>query len=355
VTDRAEMPPWSEALRALRPALIVVAAILAALTLFVLLAGSDPFAAAGVFLGASLGSWDGFLEGIVRAIPISIAGIGMCVAFRARLFNVGADGQFIVGAITSVAVALAFPGLSPWLLLPLFLLAAMVGGGLWGGLAGWLRARVNANEIIVTIMLNYVAIQLLAWVIRGPMQESMKIFPRTNAIPDGLVFAPLIDGSRVHAGLLIALAVAGLVLFIFARTRFGFRLRAVGESREAARYGGTDDKAMIVLAMLVSGALAGLAGAVEIAGIHGRLQDGFSGGVGITAIAAALLARLNPVGVLAAALLFGLMSVGTGALQRDLNIPFPLVSIIEGIVIFGFLATEYLQRRNRLTRQARHG
>ncbi len=326
----------------------VVATTLGALILLALLilaAGNDPLEALGVFLSTTVGSVDGVLEAVVRSIPLTIVGLGMAVAFRARMFNVGADGQLIVGAIAALAVAQAFPDLTGWLLLPLFLTAAMLGGGLWGGIAGWLRARVNANEIIVTIMLNYVAIQLLSWTIRGPLQESAKMFPRSNPIPDSILFDPLIAGSRVHPGLLIALAATVVLSFVFARSRFGFRLSAVGESRAAARYGGTDDGRIILLSMLVSGAFAGLAGAIEIAGIHGRLQDGFATGIGITAIAVALLARLNPLYVPLAALLFGFLSVGSGGLQRELGIPFPLVSIIEGIVIFGFLVVTYLRSR----------
>lgn len=324
---------------------LAVAGALIIVGLLVAAAGKNPAAAFGVFVAGTFGSLDGWLEILVRAIPLTLVGLGIAVAFRARIFNVGGDGQLIVGAMTAVAAAQALPELSGWLLVPVFLVAGALGGAAWGGIAGYLRARFNANEIIVTIMLNYVAVQLLSWAIRGPMQESMKVFPRSDAIPQAVTFDALIEGSRLHAGLIIALIAAVILYVVLRRSRFGFALDAVGESRPAARYGGIDDRRVILLAMLVSGGLAGLAGAVEIAGIQGRLQDDFAPGVGITAIAVALIARLNPFLVPLAALLFGILSVGAGALQRELGIPFPLLQVVEGIVILGFLIVTYLRSR----------
>lgn len=334
-------------LRNLRPAALTVLGVLVVIAFFVQIAGKDPLAAAGVFLDHSLGRWNGLAEVVVRAVPLTLCGLGIAFAFRARMFNIGADGQLIVGAILAVWVALMLPGLPSWLLLPLFLIVGAAGGAAWGGLAGWLRARYNASEIIVTIMLNYIALQILSWAIRGPLQESMKVFPRSNAVPDGIVLSSLIAGTRLHSGIFLALA-ATLAAFVVLRySVFGYQLLAVGSSRPAARVGGIADGRAMVLSMVASGGLAGLAGGVEILGIHGRLQDDFAGGVGITAIAVALLARLNPLAIPFAALLFGVISVGSGGLQRDMGIPLPLIHIIEGLVIIAFLVSSHLTGRRR--------
>lgn len=339
--------PLGALMRGLLPALLVTAGALLIIALFVAIAGKDPIAAAGVFLQRSVGQWNGIYEVAVRAIPLTLCGLGIAFAFRARMFNVGADGQLIVGAILAVWVALLLPGVSPWLLFPLFLIVGAAGGAAWGGLAGWLRARYNASEIIVTIMLNYIALQILSWAIRGPLQESMKVFPRSDAVPDGILLGVLVEGSRLHTGIIIAL-LATLVAFIVMRySVFGYQLQAVGASRSAARVGGIADGRTMVLSMVVSGAFAGLAGAVEILGIHGRLQDNFASGVGITAIAVALLARLNPIAVPFAAILFGIISVGSGGLQRDMGIPLPLIYIIEGLVIVAFLVSSHFAGRRR--------
>ena len=311
--------------------------------LVLLAAGFDPLAALATLARQALGNWNGISEVLVRAVPLTLAGLGIAVAFRARVFNVGGDGQIIMGAIAYVACATAMPGLTGWLLLPLAMLAAIAGGAVWGGIAGVLRARYNANEIIVTIMLTYVAFQALGWAIRGPLQESQKIFPRSDAVPEGAMLGALFDGARLHWGVAIALAATALAWVAIRYTSLGYRLDAVGENRRAARFSGIGDRTTIALSLAVSGAFAGLAGAVEIAGIHGRLQDAFAAGTGITAIAVALLARLNPLYVPLTAILFAVLSVGMSGLQRQLGVPFPLVHIVEGIVILAFIVAAALR------------
>ncbi len=334
-------------LRNFGPAALTILGALALIGLFVLIAGKDPVAAASVFLDHSLGRYTGFAEVVVRAVPLTLCGLGIAFAFRARMFNVGADGQLIVGAILAVWVALMLPGLPSWLLLPLFLVVGTAGGAAWGGLAGWLRARYNANEIIVTIMLNYIALQILSWAIRGPLQESMKIFPRSDAVPDSILLGSLDAGTRLHSGIFFALAAMLAAFLVLRYSVFGYQLLAVGSSRAAARVGGIADGRTMALSMVAAGGFAGLAGAVEILGIHGRLQDDFAGGVGITSIAVALLARLNPLAIPFAALLFGVISVGSGALQRDMGIPLPLVYVIEGVVIVAFLVSSHMTGQRR--------
>ncbi len=335
--------PWLAA-RLAGPAMVVIGAV-AAIGLVVVIAGFDPAAAFGTLIRHALGTIHGLNEVAVRAIPLTLTGLGIAVAFRANIFNVGGDGQIIFGGVAFTGCALAFGDVSGWLVLPAALAAGIAGGAFYGGLAGFLRARYNANEIITTIMLNYIAFQFLIWVVRGPLQENMKIFPRSGPLPDGAVLAPILADGRMHWGLAIALVATLAVHLLLRYSSLGFQIAAVGESQAAARYAGINVARVIFIAMAISGGLAGLAGAVEIAGIHGRLQDAFSEGVGVTAIAVALLARLNPLAVPFTAFLFAALSVGSGALQRTLGIPFPLVHIIEAIAIFSFLVMSYLQGR----------
>ena len=323
----------------------VVAVAFAVGGVFMLASGHDPIAAYASMLGYALGTKNGFAEVVVRAIPLTLTGLGVAIAFRAKLFNVGADGQIMIGGITAVALVTLAPNLPAWSMLVLFLAVGLVGGALYGGIAGWLRARYNANEIIVTIMLNYIALQILAWVVRGPLQEGMGIFPRSDAIPDAAVLTVIVADSRVHGGLILALTATVLVYLIMRHTVFGYQLRVVGANPIAARFGGVNDKFAILAAMALSGALAGLAGASEVAGIHQRLQDNFAPGFGVAAIAVALLARLNPLAVPLAAILFGVLHVGSGVLQRESGVPIPIVWIIEGVVILAFLVFDYLRIR----------
>jgi simple sugar transport system permease protein len=324
-------------------AVLAVAGLIGAA--FILAAGKDPIRAYGVLLGYTLGSANGFNESIVRAIPLTLAGLGVAVAFRANVFNIGVEGQAVAGGIAAVAVFVQ-PGVPGGpLVAAAFLAAGLAGGAAFGGFAGWLRARYNANEIIVTIMLNYIALQLLTWLNRGPLQEAMRIFPRSDAIPAAAQLDVLIPGSRVHGGLVVALVATAAVYALMRHGSFGFQLRAVGINPFAARYGGIDDRRVIFLALALPGGLAGLAGAVEVAGIHHRLQDDFVSGLGNGAIAAALLARLNAAAVPLTAFLFGVLHAGSGALQREAAVPFPIVWIVEGIVILAFLVLGYVRAR----------
>jgi simple sugar transport system permease protein len=210
-----------------------------------------------------------------------------------------------------------------------------------------LRVRFKASEIIVTIVLNFIVLQILSWLIRGPLQESSRLMPWSEYLPDSLLLPPLIDGSRVHYGLFVAIAAVIVVAILVKKSAFGFKLSIVGKNPFAARYAGLKEGRVVMLAMLISGGLAGIAGSVQVAAIHERLQDDFSAGYGQAAIAIALMARLSPIYVPLAALLFGVFYVGAGVLQREAGIPFPIVKIIEGVVIFGFLCFDALSNRRR--------
>lgn len=320
-------------MRRTRLVFVVLGALLVP-SVFLLIAGKDVATSWLALARYTLGTWPGFSEVLVAATPLTLIGVGLANAFRAGAFNIGADGQLIAGAVLAVALA---PFAGPFGIVG-FLLTGFVGGALLGALVGWLRARFGANEIIVTIMLNYVAIQVLAWVIRGPLQEPMRLFPRSAVIAESLHLPLIADETRLHAGLLVAVVAALLVHVVFARTAFGYRLAVVGANPEAARYAGMREGRLITLAMLVSGGLAGLAGAIEIAGIHHRLEDNFAEGYGLIGIAVALMARLQPLVVPLAAIFFGVFLVGAGALQRELAVPFPMVWIFAGTLVLAVLA-----------------
>jgi simple sugar transport system permease protein len=295
-----------------------------------------------ILVSRTLGYYNGFTEVLVHAIPLTLLGLGVAVAFRAGLFNIGGDGQLIFGAVLAVALAGVLAPLGHAGLL-LFLAVGFLGGAIVGGLVGWLRARFDANEIIVTIMLNYLAIQLLTWVNRGPLQDPLGIFPRSARIDPALELPTLLEASRVHAGLVVAVLAVAVVAIVLSRTAFGFRLTVLGINPDAAAYAGMRRTLLTAAAMAVSGGLAGLAGAVEIAGLHRRLEDGFADGFGLAAIAAALMARLNPLAVPIAALFFGVFYAGSGALQREAGVPFPIVWIIQGCVVLAFVALAWVQ------------
>lgn len=319
-----------------REALAACAMLLLMVIAAIVVAGANPLSVFAGITERALLTRAGLLEAVLRTIPLTIMGLGIALAFRARIFNIGMDGQLIAGSVTAVALAPLLP--ADALGLVLFLVAGIAGGAVWGGIAGLIKARFGGNEIIATIMLNYVAIQILSWLVRGPMQETMRIIPRSDAIDHALRLPVLLAGTRIHAGLLIAAACVILLALLVGRSRFGFKLDVVGANEHVARYAGIDPSRIAGIVLTLSGALAGLAGAVEISALYGRLQEGFAPGFGITAIAVALVARLDPLLVPLSAFAFSLFYVGLGALARNGVVPFPLINLIEGTIVLLFLA-----------------
>lgn len=317
--------------------LVVIAAIV--------MAGASPLSVAVDVVQRALFTRAGFLEALLRAIPLTIMGLGIALAFKARIFNIGMDGQLIAGSIAAMLVAPFLPA-DP-LGLALFVTAGLIGGAVWGGIAGEIKSRFGGNEIIATIMLNYIAAQILSWLVRGPMQEATKIIPRTDLIDVSLRLPIIIPGTRIHAGLLIAVAAMIIVAIVMNRTRFGFKITVVGSNAAAGEYAGIRTGFVASIVMMFSGALAGLAGAVEISGLYGRLQEGFAPGFGIAAIAVALVARLNPWLVPLSAFGFSLLYSGLGSLARKGTVPFPLINIIEAAIILIFLAASVISTRNK--------
>ena len=309
-------------------------------------AGLDFGVALEAFWRGSLGTSSALLSGtLVRAIPLAILGVALSVAFRAGVFNIGGEGQLALGAIAATVVALntAMLGtLSP----VAALLAATVVGGLWASIAAFLRWRFDVLEVISTIMLNFVALNLVSYLVRGPLQEPTGVYPQTETLPGVTVLPRLWPETRLHAGLLIAVAVAVAAGWFVARTAAGFRLRLVGASPTAAlTTGRVPVKRVRFGALVASGALAGLAGGIEVTGVTYALYENLSPGYGFSAIAVALLARLHPVGVLPSALLFATLETGALGMQRDAGIPSVVALAIEALIILVVVAASGVNLR----------
>lgn len=278
-------------------------------------------------------------DALVRATPLIIAGLAVALAFRGGVFNIGAEGQLLMGATASTAVTLAF---GPSLGRGVIVVALIVGsfaGALWAGIAAELKRRFHVLEIISTIMLNFIAIHLVSYLVRGPLQEPSHIYPQTESITGVGQLPIILPLTRLHLGFAIAVALGFLTAWIFQCTVAGFRIRAIGVSPDAAwSVGQINVERTSVIVFLVSGALAGLAGSIEVAGVTFALYENISPGYGYTAIAVALIAGLNPLGVIASGIFFGVLETGAIALQRELAIPSSIASVAEAVLILAALA-----------------
>ena len=335
----------------LRSTLYLVAGAVAVIAVMValLVAGGYPAQHALFALwSGSVGSWYSLTSAtLVRAVPLMLTGGAVAVAFRAGVFNIGAEGQLLVGATAATAVALALPGAGYGTAL-LAMMAGAIAGGLWAGIAALLRARFGVLEVISTIMLNFVALHAVSYLVRGPLQEPTRVYPQTSSIADAIQLGRIPGAGRLHIGVLIAIAILLASGWIFRHTAAGFRLLAVGESFSAAESAGLIDvRRTTRRAFMASGALAGLAGAIEVLGVTYSLYDNISPGYGFTAIAVALLAGLDPWRVIFSATLFGALEAGAGAMQRDANVPSTLVSVIEALLILAVIAVQTLRWRVR--------
>lgn len=319
-------------------ALIVSIAVAAAM---IALSGAD----AGVVLMAiakgSFGSMNAFIDTLIKATPIMITGLATLIAFRARVWNIGQEGQLYAGAMGATLVVLSFPDLQlPALIyIPILLLAGMIAGALWGAIPGILKSHYNVNEIIVTVMLNYVIMYLCTFLLNGVWQEPGSYYYNTIRFPDS-TFLPQLFDTRLHLGFIIALLVAFLVYILMWKMKLGFEIRATGDNPTASRYKGIDTKRITLIVMLLSGAISGLAGSVEVLGIHHKLIYGFSSGFGFTGILIALLGRSHPFGVVVASVFFGALHNGASAMQIYSDVPRSLVSLIMGIIIIMMLFWE---------------
>jgi general nucleoside transport system permease protein len=319
---------------------------LLALALSLHLAGYDALAALEALWHGAFGSWYALTSTtLVRAVPLIIIGLGIALAFRSGAFNIGAEGQFYAGAIAATWVGLHVAGRPAPVAVGAVWVAAALAGMAWVAVPVLLKFRFGVLEVISTLLLNFVAEALVSLMVQGPLQERQHIYPQSDPIAEAARL-PFLPGSRLHAGFALALGAAVVVWYLFARTYWGFKLRAVGAGARAAEISGRiDARRITAVALLGSGALAGLAGGVEVSGVSYALFQNLSPGYGFTAIAVALLARLHPLGVIATGILFGALEAGAGAMQRDAGVPAVAVYVVESVVILVVLLADAAQRR----------
>lgn len=329
-------------------AALVAVATVALLWLALRLAGFDASLALGALWRGSLGSWDALTSStLVRATPLVLTGLAVAIAFRASVWNIGADGQLLIGAAAATAAGLALGDAPAWVLLPSALVAGAIGGGCWAGIAAFLRMRFGVLEVISTIMLNFVALDLVGYLVRGPLQEPSHAYPQSNPIPANMHLPTLIAGTRLHWGFVAGVAASVILWWAMRSTAAGFRIRAIGANADAARVAGRIDVARATRnVLLLSGALAGLAGAIEVSGVTFALYENISPGYGYTAIAVALLAGLDPLGVLGTGILFGALEAGALSMQREASVPSVVVTAVEAALVLLLLA---LSRRGSAT------
>ncbi len=335
-----EAPAWRARLLGLRTGGLQLAIVVATLGVSLLagllilgLMGIAPGQAAAVFIAGAVGSPRAIADTLVFMTPRLLVAVGAIVALRCGLFNLGGEGQLQVGAIGAVLPATLLPAASGWLGLPLAIIGAALFGALWGLIPAVLKLWRGANEIIVTLMLNFVGIYLVKYLVQGPLQPPGSEFNMSAKIADGAALPVILPGTRLHAGVLLALAAAAGVWFLLYHTTYGVRLRATGLSPRAAELQRLPVAGLLVSAMAISGGISGLAGAVEVLGMQYRLIDGFSANIGFDGLAIAFLASLEPRAAVFVAFYFGAIASGTVALQSSLSIPGALSDIITGLPI----------------------
>ena len=342
--------------------------VIAALAAFVigagmlLIMGTNPLVAYQAMLNGAFGNQNALAETIVKAVPLLLIGLGICISFRAKVINIGAEGQMIVGALMAVAFGLAvqWPG---WLALPVAMFIGFLGGAIWGAIPGVLKAYFNVNEILSTVMMNATAVQLMNFLLGGPMMDPKQAqalgkLPETARLDAAYHLARLLPPTRLHAGVLIALVLAVGVYILLFHTTLGYRIRAVGFNPFASRYGGIRVRRQVVIALLLSGAFAGLAGAIQIYGLNYRMitdgsATGFTGGAGFNGIVTALFGGLHPLGAIPASFFFGALLVGANAMQRMTQVPSSFVTVLNGmVVVFVVSAAIWKELRERKRRMA---
>ncbi len=310
-----------------------------------------PIEAYRAMLEGSLGSWNNIVNTLVVSTPLVLGGLSVAFGFKGGLFNIGAQGQFLMGVLGAVMVGVALRDTTPVIAIPGALIGGVVGGAIWGFIPGVLKAVSGAHEVVVTIMLNYVALSVLAAAVNGPLR--VQAAPSAVTLTVGDAALPILFGRNGHTGIIIALIAVAIVGWLLYRTTFGFEVRTVGANPDAARYAGMRPRRIIVLTMSMCGMLAGLAGAIELLGITHKTTASYATSVGFDSIAVALLGRSSPIGVLLSALLFGLMRAGAGQMQIQTGIPSELVDVLQATVLFFLVANVVVKRL--LVRRSRTG
>jgi ABC-type uncharacterized transport system permease subunit len=316
----------------LMPLLAVLAALLVgALILYAF--GYDPIKSYALMWDGIFGSQRNFSEVLLKTTPVVFTGVAVAVAYSCGIWNIGAEGQFYLGAIGATYVGVYWGELPAMVLLPMVFIIGFIGGGFWAIIPGLLKTWINANEVVVTIMLNYIALGVTSYLVTGPMKEAKDYFPQSDMIVEAARLPRIWLPTRVHIGVVMAVILAIIVTIILYRTPLGFAIRTVGSSPKAARFAGMPVNRTIILAMLISGGAAGLGGAVEIAGLSYRLFAHISPGYGFDGIAVSLIVNNNPLGTILSGFLFGGLRAGSEIMQISAGIPSVLIQIIQGMTI----------------------
>lgn len=328
--------------------LISLAAAVAAVgigAIVLIILGADVFAVYKVILTEPLKDLFGITEIFVRAVPLILVALGIAISFRSGILNIGAEGQIQMGIVAAAALAIALPDLPKYILVPLTLLAGAAGGAIWAGIAGLLKSRLGVNEILSTVMLNYIAAQFYGFLLRGPMIDPAELqtgsgTPQSVRLPKSAWIDRIIPGTRLHWGIAIAIVLAVIVYFLLWRTTWGYKMRAAGAEAKAARYGGIKVESCLLAAMVLAGAFAGLAGAVEVTAVHRRAIEGISSGYGFSGIVVALFGGLHPAGIIPSAFFFGLLLIGADMTQRAMSVPANMVLVLQGAVILSIISAK---------------
>lgn len=347
---RLSTPAW---LRLLMPILAALMTLLFGAALFAAL-GLDPIRGFQSFFINPVDTLDEISDLLVKAAPLLLCALGLAVGFRANVWNIGAEGQLIAGALAGGGVALAFHGLSSPFILPLMILAGALGGLAWAAIPAFLRTRFNANEILTSLMLTYIAVQLLGHMVHGPWRSPEGFnFPVSRDFGDDAIFPILIEGTGIHLGVLLALLAVPIFWIFMERSFLGFQVRVSGLAPGAATYAGYKEKRIIWIGLLTGGAMAGLAGIGEAAGTIGKLQPIISPGYGFAAIIVAFVGRLHPIGILFASLLMALLYVGGDTAQIELKLPQAVSGVFQGMLLFFVLGADiFVRYRVRWGRKA---
>jgi len=334
-------------------AVMPILAVLLALfigAIMLLLLGVNPLEAYSAMISGVFGSVSGMTQALVKATPLLLVGLGICIAFRASVINIGGEGQLILGALMGTWFSLTFRTWPGWLLIPATVLAGFLAGAAWGFIPGILKARFRVNEILSTVMLNAIALQLMNLLIRGPLidpagVEAGTYLAQSERLPAQVWLPRMVPQTLLHTGLIIAILLAFVVYIFLWRTTLGYRIRAVGLNPDASRYAGVSVPVYQALSLTLAGGFAGLAGVIEVIGVQHRLLEGITSGYGFTGIVAALFGGLHPIGLIPASILFGGLLVGADKMQRAVQVPSALIDAILGLIVLFVVGSAYLSRR----------
>jgi simple sugar transport system permease protein len=350
VTSRRLAYDWKDI--GLRIALPVLAMLFALLigALMLLCLKANPLAAYAALANGVFGNLYGFTQSLAKATPLLLVGLGICIAFRASVINIGGEGQIIAGALMSTWFSLHFRTLPGYMLLPSTIIMGFLAGAAWGFIPGILKVRFSVNEILSTVMMNAIAIQLMNFLLRGPLMDPVGIaegtfLPQSERLPRQVWLPRLVPQTLLHAGAIIAVVLAVAVYIFLWRTTIGYRIRAVGLNREASRHAGINVPVYQALALTLAGGFAGLAGVFEVIGVQHRLMDGITSGYGFSGIVAALFGGLHPLGLIPASWLFGSLLVGADKMQRAVQVPSALIDTVLGLIVMFVVGSNLLSRR----------